>query len=206
MMFWSCSKLEVGHQLTIICSSEITWIAAIIRWYALHMLWREPKIILTNLIAFFSFCVCQETVSILLCLKVRFPQRITMTRGNHECRQITQVCEKANNDAIHPPKRCIKCAAFMKYILYYVKLKHLFASFFASSFFLVVSCRCRCTGFMTNVSVCTATRKCGKNSLPLLTACLWVLWLMTKYFALMEVRSAAWCFEIVGSLEDYLRG
>jgi len=32
-----------------------------------------------------------ETVSILLCLKVRFPQRITMTRGNHECRQITQV-------------------------------------------------------------------------------------------------------------------
>ena len=35
--------------------------------------------------------VLQETVSILLCLKVRFPQRITMTRGNHECRQITQV-------------------------------------------------------------------------------------------------------------------
>jgi len=32
-----------------------------------------------------------ETVSILLCLKVRFPHRITMTRGNHECRQITQV-------------------------------------------------------------------------------------------------------------------
>jgi serine/threonine-protein phosphatase 2A catalytic subunit len=32
-----------------------------------------------------------ETVSLLTCLKVRYPDRLTLTRGNHECRQITQV-------------------------------------------------------------------------------------------------------------------
>ena len=32
-----------------------------------------------------------ETVSLLMCLKVRFPNRIYLTRGNHESRQITQV-------------------------------------------------------------------------------------------------------------------
>ena len=32
-----------------------------------------------------------ETVSLLVCLKVRFPHRITILRGNHESRQITQV-------------------------------------------------------------------------------------------------------------------
>jgi serine/threonine-protein phosphatase 2A catalytic subunit len=32
-----------------------------------------------------------ETVSLLFTLKVRFPTRIYLTRGNHESRQITQV-------------------------------------------------------------------------------------------------------------------
>ena len=32
-----------------------------------------------------------ETVSLLVCLKVRYPQRITILRGNHESKQITQV-------------------------------------------------------------------------------------------------------------------
>jgi len=32
-----------------------------------------------------------ETVSLLIALKVRFPDRITILRGNHEVRQITQV-------------------------------------------------------------------------------------------------------------------
>ena len=32
-----------------------------------------------------------ETVTLLICMKVRYPDRITLTRGNHECRQITQV-------------------------------------------------------------------------------------------------------------------
>ena len=32
-----------------------------------------------------------ETVSLLVCLKVRYPKRITILRGNHESRQITQV-------------------------------------------------------------------------------------------------------------------
>eukprot|EP01095_Lingulamoeba_sp_RSL-Kostka_P007019 TRINITY_DN2219_c1_g1_i1.p1 TRINITY_DN2219_c1_g1~~TRINITY_DN2219_c1_g1_i1.p1 ORF type:complete len:308 (+),score=98.21 TRINITY_DN2219_c1_g1_i1:145-1068(+) len=32
-----------------------------------------------------------ETVSLLVCLKVRYPDRLTILRGNHESRQITQV-------------------------------------------------------------------------------------------------------------------
>jgi serine/threonine-protein phosphatase 2A catalytic subunit len=32
-----------------------------------------------------------ETVSLLVALKVRYPDRITILRGNHESRQITQV-------------------------------------------------------------------------------------------------------------------
>ena len=33
-----------------------------------------------------------ETVTLLMALKVRYKDRITMLRGNHESRQITQVC------------------------------------------------------------------------------------------------------------------
>ena len=32
-----------------------------------------------------------ETIELLLCLKARYPDRITLLRGNHEGRQITQV-------------------------------------------------------------------------------------------------------------------
>ena len=32
-----------------------------------------------------------ESLSLLLCLKVRYPKRIYLTRGNHECREMTQI-------------------------------------------------------------------------------------------------------------------
>ena len=32
-----------------------------------------------------------ETITLLLLLKVKYPERITLIRGNHECRQITTV-------------------------------------------------------------------------------------------------------------------
>lgn len=32
-----------------------------------------------------------ETISLLICLKIRYPTRIYLTRGNHETRQVTQV-------------------------------------------------------------------------------------------------------------------
>ena len=32
-----------------------------------------------------------ETLSLLLCLKLKFPGHVTLLRGNHESRQITQV-------------------------------------------------------------------------------------------------------------------
>jgi len=32
-----------------------------------------------------------ETLTLLLCLKAKYPERITLVRGNHESRQITQV-------------------------------------------------------------------------------------------------------------------
>ena len=34
-----------------------------------------------------------ETVTLLVALKVRYRERITILRGNHESRQITQVCD-----------------------------------------------------------------------------------------------------------------
>ena len=38
-----------------------------------------------------------ETVSLLVCLKTRYPERIFLLRGNHESRQITQVSIMCNN-------------------------------------------------------------------------------------------------------------
>lgn len=32
-----------------------------------------------------------ETLLLLVCLKIRYPDKVTLVRGNHECRQVTQV-------------------------------------------------------------------------------------------------------------------
>lgn len=36
-----------------------------------------------------------EVITLLVALKVRYPDRVTILRGNHECRRITQVCVRA---------------------------------------------------------------------------------------------------------------
>ena len=52
-----------------------------------------------------------ETVTMVIALKVRYPNRITMIRGNHESRQITQVygfydeCQRKYGNA-NPWKYC----------------------------------------------------------------------------------------------------
>ena len=61
-----------------------------------------------------------ETMTLLLLLKARFPQQITLLRGNHESRQITQVygfydeCQRKYGNA-NPWKYCTElfdwCAA-----------------------------------------------------------------------------------------------
>jgi len=33
-----------------------------------------------------------ETISLLTCLKLRYPERVQLIRGNHESRAVTQVC------------------------------------------------------------------------------------------------------------------
>jgi serine/threonine-protein phosphatase 2A catalytic subunit len=54
-----------------------------------------------------------ETVSLLLCLKTRFPDRVHLLRGNHESRQITQVygfyeeCVRKYGNA-NPWKYCVE--------------------------------------------------------------------------------------------------
>ena len=37
-----------------------------------------------------------QTISLLVCLKLRWPHRINLLRGNHESRQTTQVRQKKN--------------------------------------------------------------------------------------------------------------
>lgn len=36
-----------------------------------------------------------ETISLLTCLKLRYPDRVQLIRGNHESRAVTQVSEAA---------------------------------------------------------------------------------------------------------------
>jgi hypothetical protein len=40
-----------------------------------------------------------ETISLLICLKLRWPDRVHLIRGNHESRSVTQVCSSARSTA-----------------------------------------------------------------------------------------------------------
>lgn len=37
-----------------------------------------------------------ETISLLTCLKLRYPDRVQLIRGNHESRAVTQVCSSSD--------------------------------------------------------------------------------------------------------------
>jgi hypothetical protein len=39
-----------------------------------------------------------ETLQLLLCYKARYPAHITLLRGNHECRQVTQVSHESTDE------------------------------------------------------------------------------------------------------------
>ena len=65
-----------------------------------------------------------ETFLLLLALKVRYPDRITLIRGNHESRQITQVygfyeeCVRKYGNA-NPWKYCVE-------VFYYLNIDYIF--------------------------------------------------------------------------------
>ena len=48
-----------------------------------------------------------ETIALLVCLKLRYPSRITLLRGNHETRTVTQVRHPARPRARHLQPLCI---------------------------------------------------------------------------------------------------
>lgn len=52
-----------------------------------------------------------ETFLLLLAIKVRYPDRMTLIRGNHESRQITQVCSFVSDVILS--SSCFRYTAFM---------------------------------------------------------------------------------------------
>ncbi|XP_039574515.1 serine/threonine-protein phosphatase 4 catalytic subunit-like, partial [Passer montanus] len=55
-------------------------------------------------------CDSVETFLLLLALKVRYPDRITLIRGNHESRQIPQVWHTCTGDAV-----AVSVAGYLRY-------------------------------------------------------------------------------------------
>jgi hypothetical protein len=58
-----------------------------------------------------------ETISLLVCLKLRYPSRITLLRGNHETRTVTQVratVPPPMDTALTRARRLSRCMAFTK--------------------------------------------------------------------------------------------
>ena len=119
-----------------------------------------------------------ETISLLTCLKLRYPHRVQLIRGNHESRAVTQVrnplCWQTIADrALHflifrvPP--LLDCIAAHLHHPSPISFRH--------------------TAFTRNALENTARRMCGRTSQTCSTSlrCRWSLTI--EYFAFMAVSS-----------------
>ena len=85
LISWSFSRLAVSVQKQTISS----WVRMAVDFFMFYIILMLLLISIGDFVdrGFYSV----ETFLLLLALKVRYPERITLIRGNHESRQITQV-------------------------------------------------------------------------------------------------------------------
>ena len=91
LISWSCLRWEAFVRRRIIFS----WASILFFYKSFELLFVVPWTLTTIFLYLGDFVdrgfYSVETFLLLLALKVRYPERITLIRGNHESRQITQV-------------------------------------------------------------------------------------------------------------------